>query len=194
MASENVGAFYIETDRLKLFPAQPKFSKDINGLVLDSFDTLHPWMSFAQHRPTVDETEGFFKMVYENFLDKKGFHMAVFLKSENKFIGMVSADERNCPVEPIEGTIPYDVGYWLHKCYTGRGYASEAARGLIKYIQEEMKVDLFSICCLEKNVASSKVAENLNFRYISTSDLPLAHKRSDWPVRVLCKVYILDLK
>lgn len=189
----NMEEFFIETDRLKLFPAHPRLCQELNELILDTFETLHPWISFAQHPPTVDQTKKFLTESFSAFKKKKQFHMAVYLKDESKFIGMCGAADRYSSLEP-NGPIPYDIGYWIHKSYTGKGYATEAAKGLIYFIHQEIKATLFSINCAVDNHKSSKVAEKLNFKLFATKDIPLAHNRTDWPEKVSCKIYILHFE
>lgn len=187
--------FFIETERIKLYPAQPRFSKEINELILDTFDTLHEWLSFAQYPPTIKETNDVFTKSFDEFVKKRQFIMTVYLKSENKFIGMCDAFDTQTQLPNYDSnTSPYDLGYWLHKSYVGKGYAKEAVTALINYLNEEIKIKLFSIKCQVNNPSSYKVAERLNFKLISTMEIPIGQQRTDWPDKVWCKIYVLQLQ
>lgn len=186
--------FYVETDRLKLYAPHPKFCEELNAVILDSFDTLHPCVIFAQHRPTLEDTRKSLERKYAAFVDKNEFPMIIYLKSENKIIGMCETDD-TYPLLLFDGRIPYEIGYWLHKSYVGYGYATEATNGLIKHVNEKNNVKLFSIYCSMDNLRSNKVAQRLNFKFVGAKEVPANpnYKRSDWPDKELCNVYILEI-
>lgn len=184
----------ISTKRLQLHPIHPKMAKEFNELILDSFDTLHPWLSFAQYPPSLEETKNAFRNVYDEFLNKTEFHMGIYLKQEQKYIGMAEAmkyirDEKYPPT--VNGIKPWDVGYWLHKNYVGYGYVTEAVNVLIKYLNEELNVKTFSLFAQIGNEKSIRVAERLNFKLFSTEEI--SFQREDWPEKILCKIFVLCL-
>lgn len=182
--------FFIETDRLKLYTPHPRFGDQVNDLITDTFDSLHEWMNFAHHLPTIEKTNEMLTNLYDDFVAKEQFHVIIYLKSESKIIGMCKTDDKHPPMT-FDGKTPYDVGYWLHKDYVGNGYATEAVKALMIYVHELMKVNLFSIHCTVNNLQSMKVAQRLQFQLVKTGNIvnPPGITRSDWPAEEMCHVF-----
>jgi ribosomal-protein-serine acetyltransferase len=56
-----------------------------------------------------------------------------------------------------------EVGYFLLKDYTGKGYATEACRAAIRFAFEHLKVIRVELQCSADNQASQRVAERCGF-------------------------------
>ncbi|MFN8410760.1 MAG: GNAT family protein [Anaerolineales bacterium] len=56
-----------------------------------------------------------------------------------------------------------EVGYFLVKEATGKGYATEAAKSVIQYAFEELKVLRVDLQCIAENTASMHVAKRCGF-------------------------------
>lgn len=57
-----------------------------------------------------------------------------------------------------------DIGYELDPRHWGHGYASEAARALVRFGFEQLRLHRISAHCLADNVASARVLEKLGMR------------------------------
>ena len=57
-----------------------------------------------------------------------------------------------------------ELGYFLSKDNTGKGFATEAARGVIRFAFEHLKVARIELHCAADNQASMKVAERCGFQ------------------------------
>ncbi len=57
----------------------------------------------------------------------------------------------------------YDLGFWIARDYWGKGYATEAAMGLIQYVKKEFKLKQIKACHIKGNTASSNVLRSLGF-------------------------------
>lgn len=57
-----------------------------------------------------------------------------------------------------------ELGYFLFEAYTGRGYATEAARGTIRFAFEHLQVNRVELQCAADNQASIGVAVRCGFR------------------------------
>ncbi|KAH7378330.1 acyl-CoA N-acyltransferase [Pyrenochaeta sp. MPI-SDFR-AT-0127] len=82
-------------------------------------------------------------------------------------VGIVSMQLARFPVAP---TIP-DIGFRLHPHYYGKGYATEAASGLMKYYEEKRGVKCFAGFCAESNEASKGVLKRLGFETKGVKDV-----------------------
>lgn len=86
---------------------------------------------------------------------------AVELKSNSKVIGSV----RVYPDTNRGKFYAESINYVLSEEYRGNGYMTEAVRRIIKYLFEEMNVDLISAFHYPDNIKSKKVLENCGFEY-----------------------------
>jgi [ribosomal protein S5]-alanine N-acetyltransferase len=82
-----------------------------------------------------------------------------------------------CGVLNIEGTPKRgELGYWVGVPFWGRGYASAAARELVRFVFEEHGVEELYSSCLVRNPASWRVLEKTGFRHVGFG----AHQNSKW--------------
>lgn len=58
-----------------------------------------------------------------------------------------------------------ELGYWVGREYWNDGYCTEAAKGIVKYGFEEMKLNRIYANHLKKNPASGKVMEKIGMKY-----------------------------
>lgn len=90
-----------------------------------------------------------------------------FSQRELEHIGVVTMKLDRYPGAP---TIP-DVGFGLLGKYTGRGYATEAAQGLLTYFREEKGQSAFAGYCNPDNEASKKVLSRSGFEERGMRDI-----------------------
>ncbi|MGH9347336.1 MAG: GNAT family N-acetyltransferase [Vicinamibacterales bacterium] len=69
-----------------------------------------------------------------------------------------------------------EMGYWIGVPYWNRGYASAAARALVRTMFEEHGIDELYSSCLVRNVASFRVLEKTGFRHVGYG----THPDSKW--------------
>ena len=82
-----------------------------------------------------------------------------------------------CGVLNIEGTPKRgELGYWVGVPFWGRGYASAAARDLVRLVFEEHGVEQLYSSCLVRNPASWRVLEKTGFRHVGFG----THQNSKW--------------
>jgi ribosomal-protein-alanine N-acetyltransferase len=83
---------------------------------------------------------------------------AVVLKSSGEMIG-------SCGLFPIEGKGPgIEIAYHFRRDVWGRGYATEAARAVLRYGFDELKLPRIIALVDEENAASMRVAEKVGMR------------------------------
>ena len=63
----------------------------------------------------------------------------------------------------IAGYFAYELGYYLDRAYTGKGYASEASKRAIQFIFEDLHAYKIIIITRDTNEPSFKLAERLGF-------------------------------
>ena len=79
---------------------------------------------------------------------------AVHLKQNDEFIGQAGA-----LIQEVDGIQEYEVGYHLFQEYTGKGYATEAAKHFKSWIFKNHTVDSVISIIRKDNIPSQKVAK-----------------------------------
>ncbi len=86
------------------------------------------------------------------------FQLAIVLPATGQLIGNAGIRIKTA------GGHEADIGYELDAQHWGRGYASEAARALVQFGFEQLRLHRISAHCLAENVASARVLEKLGMR------------------------------
>ncbi|HYC60995.1 MAG TPA: GNAT family protein [Thermoanaerobaculia bacterium] len=61
-----------------------------------------------------------------------------------------------------------EIGYWIGVPYWGRGYASDAARTIVRYGFEQCGLDRVFACHFTRNAASGRVLQKARMQYEGT--------------------------
>ncbi|WNS76275.1 GNAT family protein [Bacillus sp. DTU_2020_1000418_1_SI_GHA_SEK_038] len=81
----------------------------------------------------------------------------VLLKNENILIGHIV-------YEKYFGKHTYEIGWVFNPEFQNRGYASEAAKAILKYGFEDMKIHRMIATCQPENTPSYRVMEKISMR------------------------------
>ena len=81
-----------------------------------------------------------------------------------------------------------DLGFWIGRDHWGKGYATEAAMGLIKYTQKEFNFKQIKACYIKGNTGSSNVLRKLGFEEIGEcEEYFLSRKKTMSCIKLLLK-------
>lgn len=86
------------------------------------------------------------------------FQLAIVLRVEGQLIGTVGIRKEVAKVQKA------DLGFEIAPAYWGRGYATEAARAMLAFGFERLRLHRIWASCLAENVASARVLEKLGMR------------------------------
>ena len=94
----------------------------------------------------------------EKFEKNEALNFAITLRIDKNFIGGIalSLDQKNERGE---------IGYWIGKPYWNRGYATEAARAVVAYSFEVLKLNRIYAYHFTRNPASGRVLEKIGMRH-----------------------------
>lgn len=157
---------YIRTPRTLIRPPTVKDAKLMHDALKQSIRDLKKWMPWAQELASLEDTRYFLRQA-ENVWDKRfeenEERSLIILDLENKrYIGSTG-------IKPLNLMVPsFEVGYWVHVNFAGKGLITEAVTGLTHYIFSELRSNRVEIHCEDKNIKSWKVAERLNFSHEGT--------------------------
>lgn len=144
----------ITTSRLQLRTLKNEDWRAIQAIAIDFCRS--EYFIYDMSLPTEDER---IRLLTERFAES-GLWFAVMLGE--KMIGYVCFHkDADC----------YDVGYCFHSAYHGRGYALEACRALMSYIEQTRQVRAFTAGTALNNISSRTMLEKLGFELKSTEIL-----------------------
>lgn len=147
----------IHTKRLILVPLGPNYLISTHEYASDFENT-----KYMMYLPNADinETKSFLERAQEEWekFSPQFYECAILLDSEH--IGAVSLyiNKDNAEAE---------LGWIINKKYWGNGYAEEAAKGIINFAIDELKVKKFIAHCDSENASSYRVMEKLGMSLAS---------------------------
>jgi ribosomal-protein-serine acetyltransferase len=154
--------YSFDTERLTIRGPLPGDGEMVQTAVLESQEELKPWMPWAV---TVDSAEGYEIRAREgqlSYLGRKDFWLLIFLKGSQTLIGSSGLHSANWDVPSFE------IGYWLHTNYTGKGYITEAVNGICHFAFTELQAQRLFIRCDSENKRSVAVARRCGFTFEGT--------------------------
>ncbi len=119
---------------------------------------------YTRYYPWTERTEAEVRQFIQGFIDaqheepRKKFAFAVTLKSSEQLIGNCNLRKNTADARVAE------IGYELNPEDWGNGYATEAARAILAFGFDELKLHRIGAWCIAENIASAQVLEKLGMR------------------------------
>lgn len=166
----------IRTERLTLRPFAEADARRIAYLAGD-YDVAK-MCGRVPHPYTMSNAFEFLGMITRGREDGREFAFAVTAPID----GLVGS----CGVMRVgdDASTAWEIGYWFGKPYWGLGYASEAARSLMAWAQDQLGAQSFVAGHYADNPASGNVLHKLGFVQTGTQELfGLARQRTSLATR-----------
>lgn len=131
------------------------------------------FLTWNPHK-NLNDTKDFLINVATKY-DSSTYRWAICLKENNKLIGSIDVVRFNKEKEEVE------IGYVLNEKYHNQGYMSEAFKGVINFLFNEVKVKKILACYVLGNIASKKVMEKCGLKkenLIKEISLPLKNHKT----------------
>jgi RimJ/RimL family protein N-acetyltransferase len=147
----------LETERLILRPPCEEDVPRVLDAIQESFDALTAWMPWAQRMPTLEEQLDYAREARRRFEAGEDLPFYVYDKSSGLYAG-------GSGLHRIDWSVPrFEIGYWVRARFVGRGYATEAAKGLAEAAFDRLGARRVEIRCDDRNLHSARVAEHAGF-------------------------------
>jgi RimJ/RimL family protein N-acetyltransferase len=130
--------------------------------VTESIDHLRPWMPWAAAEYSRQAAEEYLDGSVRSWEDGTEYNYAIL--SGGTLAGSIGMMARIGP-----GGL--EIGYWVHRAWTGRGLATAAAEALVDQAFRLPGVDRVEIIHDELNVPSGKIPRKLGFTEIERRPL-----------------------
>lgn len=147
----------ILTPRLQIRPRQVGEGPVIAQAVRESLEQLKPWMPFAQESPTDEQMEEHCRKALAEFIVRVNFTLSIYDREGKTFIGSTGFHKPQWSVPSFE------IGYWIHKDFEGKGFIQESTNALVRYAFDVFQARRVEIRCEAKNTRSLSVMKKLGF-------------------------------
>ncbi|WP_244494786.1 GNAT family N-acetyltransferase [Bosea sp. Root483D1] len=131
-------------------------------------------LRMASFPPDRAEVEGWFADHPREWVAGEAYRFAV--EHEGRMIGLVDIDE----IAGGEG----ELGYWFERTAWGQGFASEAARAMVRFAFTELELSALRSAHAADNAVSGRVLAGLGFRLLDKVE---RHSRSRGETVLQCR-------
>jgi RimJ/RimL family protein N-acetyltransferase len=150
-------AYRIVTARLVIRCYHPTDAPLLKVSIDENIEHLRPWMPWIAGEPTeLQEKVNLLRMFRGSFDLGKDFTYAIFNPEESRLLG-------GCGLHTRLGEGAREIGYWIHKEFTGQGLATETSAALTKVAFEVDNVSRVEIHCDDRNTGSAAVPRKLGY-------------------------------
>ena len=147
-----------ETERLLIRSPLPGDGQEMHAAVNESLDELLPWMDWPEQHRTVEDSEEKIRRNRVHFLERSDLLLLLFLKGTNTLVG-------SSGLHRMDWSVPrFEIGYWCRTRFVGRGYITEAVRGITSFAFGHLSARRVEIRCDTLNGRSVRVAERAGYR------------------------------
>jgi len=150
---------HIETNRLVLRCYRPEDAPTYyrmslkNKPHLQQFESGNAIMTIKSEQ----DAEAVIRDFIEDWRGRKAFFIGAFLKESQEFVAQVY-------VGVVNWSLPeFEVGYFADIDHEGNGYVTEAVKGALGLIFDQLGAHRVCLACDETNLRSIKVAERCGF-------------------------------
>ena len=99
-------------------------------------------------------------------IDEEGLILGIILKETNEFIGWCGSYMKDELPPPNR-----EIFYAISKNYRGKGYTTQASKGLTKYLFKKTNIGELNAIALLHNIPSNKVIQKCGFNHIGIIDI-----------------------
>jgi len=149
---------YLETERLLIRAARPGDGAVLYEAVIESLDSLRPWMPWANAEITPEAEEAVARRMSANFLLREDLPLLLFKKGSSEFVG-------GSGLHRIDWNVPrFEIGYWVRDSCARQGFITEAVAGITNFAFDTLFAERVEIRMDDRNERSWRVAERLGFK------------------------------
>lgn len=130
-------------------------SEELFKVIEQSRAHLKEWMTWTDSIRTVEDVAKATQRNLIDFSQQKAMHYLILFKG--KIVGTIGLKQFDWTVKSAE------IGYWISPDHQGKGIITRAAKTMIAYGFDQIKLNKIEIWAAEKNTKSRNVPERLGF-------------------------------
>ncbi|MDG0792983.1 GNAT family N-acetyltransferase [Cohnella ginsengisoli] len=144
------------TDRLKLRLVEPRDAEPMERLINDK-EIARTTLGIPHPYPP-GSADAFIQRRQEAADKGEGFSFAVLDRPSGTFMGIVGLR-----IDPAHHHA--ELAYWLGRAYWNKGYCSEAAKRVLQFAWEDLKLHRVWAAAMTRNPASFRVMEKMGMKH-----------------------------
>lgn len=153
---------HFETERLLIRSPRPGDGKLVYDAVIESLDSLKPWMDWAHQELSPEIQETVVRRMHVHFIEREDLPLLLLCKETGGFLG-------GSGLHRFDLTVPrFEIGYWMRSSQQGKGYVTEAVAGITHFAFEQLRAERVEIRMDDLNERSWRVPERLQFKLEGT--------------------------
>jgi RimJ/RimL family protein N-acetyltransferase len=149
----------ILTERLRLHQYREEDAELVFEAIEESRAELERWMPWASFIRDAQQLRDDMPRSLEAWDRGEDYGYTIRRREDDRLLGSINYQDPNWAIPR------FDLGYWMRTSETGKGYVSEAVRGLVRVAFGRLDATRVQIACDENNTRSVRVAEACGFQY-----------------------------
>ncbi len=146
----------IVSDRLLLLKRQHEHDAEMWEAIEESREFIREYLFWVDKTQSLKDVIKSTDMFFKKWDDDDEWCYDIYSRDENRLLGSIGVHSIQFMNQSAE------LGYWLRKSETQKGYMTEAVHAVEKKLFEE-GIHRVTICCDVNNVNSAKVAERAGY-------------------------------
>lgn len=152
----------ISTPRLVLHRWRKTDAAVLKATLDANLEHLQAWLPWAMAEPSpLDVLEARLDLFARQFDDGEQWLFGIWSRPGGELLGGTG-------LHPRIGEDGLEIGYWLQRQATGRGFMTEAAEALTRLALQQPGIERVQIRCDPENTASAGVPRRLGYRHLRT--------------------------
>jgi RimJ/RimL family protein N-acetyltransferase len=141
-----------------LRPVTPEYSPGMTAAVLESLESLSPWMSWANPGYTDQDNLEWIERMRQGWERGHAFQFVILNPQDESVLG-------GCGLNHVHPSYRFaNLGYWVRSSRRGRGIAPRATRLVARFAFEQLGILRVEIVAAVQNQASLRTAEKAGAR------------------------------
>lgn len=135
----------------------PQEARELLAVVVSSRVELGQFMGWPREMSDIEQARRFVRLGREAWLVERTVRLGVFERESGALVGNVELDSIDLRRAQAE------LGYWVRTDRARRGYATEAARAMLRYAFETLRLHKVRADVAVGNHGSARVLEKMGF-------------------------------
>lgn len=135
----------------------------LNDAMVESLESLKPWMPWAQKLPTPEESELTCRQIAARFAQRTDLTLYMFERAADggfgRLVGGTGLHRMDWNVRRFE------IGYWCRPSMQGRGLVTEAVETLARFAFDTLQARRVELRMASNNARSRALAERCGFTF-----------------------------
>lgn len=144
-------------ERVIVRPYREEDAAALQEAVAESREHVRPWLPFADHHQTVDESRDWILHCMAKWLLREDMLTSLWDAETGRYVGGSGLHPRNWDVGFFE------IGYWIRASAEGRGYITGAVKLQTDFAFAHLGANRVMIRCDARNTRSASVPRRLGF-------------------------------